>query len=84
MAKRIGVTPDDVRLAVIRASGNLRQAARALGCSDSTIRYHLKTAPPVKARVTVAIPPDTDPAVQTAILEGVRGLLDQMKVDRLT
>lgn len=82
MAKHIGVTPDAVRVAVIRSSGNIRQAARTLGCSDSTIRYHLEKAPKVKARVRVEVPAGTASETHEAIMEGVRALLDQSGVER--
>lgn len=82
MAKRTGVTPEAVRLAVIRASGNIRQAARALGCSDSTIRYHLEKAPRVMARVRVEVPKGTPTETHAAIVEGVTALLDQSGVER--
>jgi len=82
MAKHTGVTPEASRLAVIRAGGNIRQAARALGCSDSTIRYHLWAAAPVKARVRVDVPPGTPADARAAVQDGVAVLLAQAGVER--
>ena len=75
MGKHVGVTPESARLALIRAGGNMRAAARALGVSDSSVRWHLRNAPPVRATVRVTVPPDTHPDVAEAIIGSVRALL---------
>ena len=56
MGKHIGLTPQAARIAVIRASGNIRAAARALNASDSSVRYQLSRAEPAMARVRVEVP----------------------------
>ena len=69
MGKYIGITPTSARLAVIRSGGSLRGAARILGCSDSTIRWHLARAPMLTVTVTV----DGDDS--GAILDAIRAAL---------
>ena len=83
MGKHLGLSPGDVRRAYLRAGADCKATAKALGVTDSTVRYHLsKIAPPLTVpKVNL---PGLDPADPDALAIGdyVRLCLERAGITR--
>lgn len=83
MAKQVGLTPDQVRRAYLRAGADYTAAAKLLGVTDRTVRYHMDRATPPLVVPSVNMP-GLDPKSEDAqaVAAYVRLMLERAGVKK--